>query len=94
MLLFQKEKVRNDASQCMTTCSQVVDDMAVTYVTSRSGALNLLQRKIPNASVKMATVQQKARLWFHESKSIVTVQRRFRLQYRNCQSPCKNYIKC
>ncbi|GBO25731.1 hypothetical protein AVEN_188406-1 [Araneus ventricosus] len=35
----------------------------------------------------MATAQQKARLWFHESKSIVLVQRRFRLEYRNCRSP-------
>ncbi|GBL91566.1 hypothetical protein AVEN_23628-1 [Araneus ventricosus] len=35
----------------------------------------------------MTTVKQKARLWFHESKSIVTVQRHFRLEYRNCQSP-------
>ncbi|GBN50703.1 hypothetical protein AVEN_170793-1 [Araneus ventricosus] len=26
-------------------------------------------------------------LWFHESKSIVTVQRRFRFGYSNCQSP-------
>ncbi|GBM35818.1 hypothetical protein AVEN_43509-1 [Araneus ventricosus] len=38
-----------------------------------------------NASVKMATVQQTTRLWFYESKSIVTVQRRFRLEYRNCR---------
>ncbi|GBM78345.1 hypothetical protein AVEN_27940-1 [Araneus ventricosus] len=59
-------------------------------------ALNLLQRKIPNARVKRATVYQKvplARLWFHESKSIVTVQRRFRLEYQNFQSPNKNSIK-
>ncbi|GBM11727.1 Sodium/potassium-transporting ATPase subunit alpha [Araneus ventricosus] len=35
----------------------------------------------------MATVQQKARLWFHEIKSFATVQRCFRLEYRNCQSP-------
>ncbi|GBO29766.1 hypothetical protein AVEN_70022-1 [Araneus ventricosus] len=44
----------------------------------------------------MATVQQKAhlsRLWFHESKSILKVQRCFRLEYRYCQSPSKNYIK-
>ncbi|GBM34713.1 hypothetical protein AVEN_258558-1, partial [Araneus ventricosus] len=42
------------------------------------------------ASVKMATVQQKSRLarfWFHESKSIVSVQRCFCLEYRSCQSP-------
>ncbi|GBM62574.1 hypothetical protein AVEN_95552-1 [Araneus ventricosus] len=41
-------------------------------------------------------MQQKTRLvclWFHKSKSIVTVQRRFRLEYRNCQSPSKNSIK-
>ncbi|GBL89535.1 hypothetical protein AVEN_87869-1, partial [Araneus ventricosus] len=41
----------------------------------------------------MATVQQKARLWFHESESIVTVQRCFRLGYRNCRFPSKNSIK-
>ncbi|GBM20109.1 hypothetical protein AVEN_268425-1 [Araneus ventricosus] len=44
----------------------------------------------------MATVQQKVRLlrlWFHESKSIVTVQRCFRLEYRNCQSPSNDSIK-
>ncbi|GBM95238.1 hypothetical protein AVEN_162464-1 [Araneus ventricosus] len=41
----------------------------------------------------MATVQQKAGLCFHESKSIVTVQRLFRLEYRNFQSPRKNSIK-
>ncbi|GBM21872.1 hypothetical protein AVEN_32858-1 [Araneus ventricosus] len=41
----------------------------------RYDSANLLQWEIPNASVKMATVQQKARLWFPESKSIVTVQR-------------------
>ncbi|GBM46778.1 hypothetical protein AVEN_6058-1 [Araneus ventricosus] len=35
----------------------------------------------------MATAQQKERLWFHESKLIVTVQRIIRLEYRNCQSP-------
>ncbi|GBN68578.1 hypothetical protein AVEN_195972-1 [Araneus ventricosus] len=43
----------------------------------------------------MATVQQKARLtrlWFYESKSIATVQRHFRLQYRNCHSPSQNSI--
>ncbi|GBO16143.1 hypothetical protein AVEN_33535-1, partial [Araneus ventricosus] len=57
------------------------------------GVINLWQREIPNASVKTATVQQTARLWFYESKSIVTVQRRFRLEYRNCQSPNKNSIK-
>ncbi|GBM27535.1 hypothetical protein AVEN_257849-1 [Araneus ventricosus] len=62
-------------------------------VTRRYGALNLLQREIPKASVKMATVQQKARLWFHESKSIVTAQRRFRFECRNCQSSSKNSIK-
>ncbi|GBN83577.1 hypothetical protein AVEN_223066-1 [Araneus ventricosus] len=39
----------------------------------------------------MATFQQKARFWFHESESIATVQRRFR--YRNCWSPSKNSIK-
>ncbi|GBN77451.1 hypothetical protein AVEN_22972-1 [Araneus ventricosus] len=33
-----------------------------------------------NGSAKMATVQQKASLWFHESKSIVTVQRIIRLE--------------
>ncbi|GBL88636.1 hypothetical protein AVEN_195632-1 [Araneus ventricosus] len=40
----------------------------------------------------MATVQQKARLtriWFHDSKSIVTVQRRFRLEYRNGLFPSR-----
>ncbi|GBM56320.1 hypothetical protein AVEN_205273-1 [Araneus ventricosus] len=41
----------------------------------------------------MATVQQTARLWFHKSKSIVTVQRRFHLEYRNYQSLSKNSIK-
>ncbi|GBM56593.1 Feline leukemia virus subgroup C receptor-related protein 2, partial [Araneus ventricosus] len=44
----------------------------------------------------MATVQQKARLthlWFHRSKSVVTVRRCFRPEYRNCQSPSKNSIK-
>ncbi|GBO32927.1 hypothetical protein AVEN_116860-1 [Araneus ventricosus] len=41
----------------------------------------------------MATVQQKVRLWFHESKPIVTVQRRFCLEYRNCHSTSKNSIK-
>ncbi|GBM24563.1 hypothetical protein AVEN_217136-1 [Araneus ventricosus] len=41
----------------------------------------------------MATAQQKARVWFHENKSIVTVQRCFRLEYRSCQSPSKNSIK-
>ncbi|GBN66613.1 hypothetical protein AVEN_184518-1 [Araneus ventricosus] len=35
----------------------------------------------------MATVQQKVCLWFHGNKSIVTVQRIIRLEYRNCQSP-------
>ncbi|GBM01044.1 hypothetical protein AVEN_227078-1 [Araneus ventricosus] len=40
----------------------------------------------------MATVQQKARLWFQESQSIETVQRIIRLEYRNCQSPSKNSI--
>ncbi|GBN47449.1 hypothetical protein AVEN_149415-1, partial [Araneus ventricosus] len=34
----------------------------------------------------MANVQQKARLWFHESKSTITVQGIIRLEYRNCQS--------
>ncbi|GBL69239.1 hypothetical protein AVEN_238131-1 [Araneus ventricosus] len=54
-----------------------------------------MQRAIPNASVEMATVQQEAsetRLWFHESKSILTVQSHFRLQYRNSRSPSKNSI--
>ncbi|GBO16592.1 hypothetical protein AVEN_222935-1, partial [Araneus ventricosus] len=46
-----------------------------------------------NASVKMATVKQKARLWFHESSPIVIVQRIIRLEYRNCQSSSKNFIK-
>ncbi|GBM89174.1 hypothetical protein AVEN_261174-1 [Araneus ventricosus] len=41
----------------------------------------------------MTIVQQKERLWCQESKLIVTVQRRFRLEYRNCQSPGKNTIK-
>ncbi|GBM74497.1 hypothetical protein AVEN_25414-1 [Araneus ventricosus] len=41
----------------------------------------------------MATVQQKTCLWFHRSKSIVTIQRRFRLEYRNCRSPSKSSIK-
>ncbi|GBL78969.1 hypothetical protein AVEN_48933-1 [Araneus ventricosus] len=50
--------------------------------------LNLLQRKNPNASVKIATVQQKACL-FHKSKSNATVQRCFRLEYQNFQSPSK-----
>ncbi|GBM63858.1 hypothetical protein AVEN_69871-1 [Araneus ventricosus] len=53
----------------------------------------MLQREISNANFKMATVQQKARLWFHESKLGVTVQRCFRLECRNCQSPSKNSIK-
>ncbi|GBM05040.1 hypothetical protein AVEN_60229-1 [Araneus ventricosus] len=61
-------------------------------------ALNLLQPEIPNISVKMATVQQKARLehlWFHESKSIVTVQRCFCLEYRNCHSPSRVFnLRC
>ncbi|GBN74469.1 hypothetical protein AVEN_201967-1 [Araneus ventricosus] len=64
-------------------------DFFFKYVTCLYGALNLLQRKIPNASVKIATVEQKAhvaRLCFNESKSIVTVQRCFNLEYRNCQS--------
>ncbi|GBM74910.1 hypothetical protein AVEN_67640-1 [Araneus ventricosus] len=52
----------------------------------------MLLRKISNICVKMATVQQKARLWFHESKPIVTSQIRFRLEYRNCRSPSKNFI--
>ncbi|GBM19958.1 hypothetical protein AVEN_164899-1 [Araneus ventricosus] len=53
-------------------------------------ALNLLKREIPNTSVEMATVQQKARLerlCFHENKSIATVERRFRLEYQNGRSP-------
>ncbi|GBM39973.1 hypothetical protein AVEN_142246-1 [Araneus ventricosus] len=41
----------------------------------------------------MATVKQKACLWFHESSPIVIVQRIIRLEYRNCQSPSKNFIK-
>ncbi|GBN27114.1 hypothetical protein AVEN_274370-1 [Araneus ventricosus] len=41
----------------------------------------------------MATAQQKARLWFHENKSFIIVQRRFRLEYRNCRSPRKNSIR-
>ncbi|GBM32170.1 hypothetical protein AVEN_108136-1 [Araneus ventricosus] len=45
------------------------------------------------ASVKMATVQQMAHLWFYKSKSIVTVERCFCLEYRNCQSRSKNFIK-
>ncbi|GBO41952.1 hypothetical protein AVEN_98057-1, partial [Araneus ventricosus] len=52
----------------------------------RRDALNLLQRESPNASVRMAAVQQKARLArlsFRECKSIVTVQRIIRLEYRN-----------
>ncbi|GBN57479.1 hypothetical protein AVEN_146861-1 [Araneus ventricosus] len=32
-------------------------------------------------------------LWLHESKSIVTVRRRFRLEYRNGRSPSKNSNK-
>ncbi|GBM49172.1 hypothetical protein AVEN_148091-1 [Araneus ventricosus] len=56
-------------------------------------ALNLPQLYIPNASVKMATLQQKARLWFHESNSIATVQRCVRIEYRDRQSPIKNFIK-
>ncbi|KAG8242666.1 hypothetical protein J6590_061240 [Homalodisca vitripennis] len=42
----------------------------------------------------MASVQEKARcvLWFHESRSVITVQRRFRLEYgRN--PPSNNSIK-
>ncbi|GBN35227.1 hypothetical protein AVEN_23509-1 [Araneus ventricosus] len=42
----------------------------------------------PNVSVKMATVQQKARLWFQESISIVAVEN------RNCNYPSKNSIEC
>ncbi|GBL87743.1 hypothetical protein AVEN_81352-1 [Araneus ventricosus] len=64
---------------------------------SHNGSLNLLQRENHYASVKMATVQHKARLellWFHEGKLIVRVQRHFRAEYRNCQSPLKNSIKC
>ncbi|GBM95460.1 hypothetical protein AVEN_55005-1 [Araneus ventricosus] len=56
--------------------------------------LNLPQREIPKASVKMATVQQKTRLWFHGSKSVVTVQRNFRLEYLNGRSSSKNSIQC
>ncbi|GBL91578.1 putative cytochrome P450 6a14, partial [Araneus ventricosus] len=41
----------------------------------------------------MATVQEKARIWFHESKSIVTIQRIVRLEYGNCQPPSKNFMK-
>ncbi|GBN41638.1 hypothetical protein AVEN_109102-1 [Araneus ventricosus] len=63
----------------------------------RHRTLNLLQQKIPNASVMMATVQQKAHfasLWFHHSKSIVRVKRCFHLEYRNCQSSSKNSKRC
>ncbi|GBM01249.1 hypothetical protein AVEN_170308-1 [Araneus ventricosus] len=59
----------------------------------RYSALNMLQREITNASVKIPTMQQKARIWFHESGLIVTVQRCFRLEYRNYQSPSKNSIE-
>ncbi|GBM46643.1 hypothetical protein AVEN_274141-1 [Araneus ventricosus] len=59
----------------------------------RYGALNLQQQKIPNTSVKMDTVQQKERLWFHKSKSIVTVQRCFLLEYQNCQPPSKSWYE-
>ncbi|GBL90068.1 hypothetical protein AVEN_202005-1 [Araneus ventricosus] len=53
------------------------------------------QREIPNTRFKMAAVQQKTRLarLFLESKSFVTVQRRFRLEYRNCRCSSKNSIK-
>ncbi|GBL89751.1 hypothetical protein AVEN_104688-1 [Araneus ventricosus] len=46
--------------------------------------------------VKMANVQQKTRLvrfCIHDSKSIVTVRRRLRLEYRNRRSPSKNSSK-
>lgn len=33
-------------------------------------------------------------LWFHESKSVVTVQRRFHLEYSNRRPPSKDTIKC
>ncbi|GBN58135.1 hypothetical protein AVEN_27591-1 [Araneus ventricosus] len=59
----------------------------------RYAALYLQQQEIPNSSVKIATVQQKARPWLHENKSIVTVQMCFRLHYRNCQSQSKDSIK-
>ncbi|GBL91606.1 Transposable element Tcb1 transposase [Araneus ventricosus] len=42
---------------------------------SKSAAAEIL-----NASVKIATVQQTARLWCFESKSIVTVQKHFSLR--------------
>ncbi|GBM08645.1 hypothetical protein AVEN_52480-1 [Araneus ventricosus] len=58
----------------------------------RYGALNLLQRVIQNTIIKMATVQQKARFCFYGSKSIVTVQRCFHIEDRNCPSPSKNSI--
>ncbi|GBM33548.1 hypothetical protein AVEN_22244-1, partial [Araneus ventricosus] len=47
----------------------------------RYAVLNLLLWMIPNASIEITTVQKKAMcfLCFHESKSIVTVPRRFRL---------------
>nr|GBM17645.1 hypothetical protein AVEN_196910-1 [Araneus ventricosus] len=76
--------------------SEPILNIQLAQITRRYGDLNLLQREIPNASVKMATLQQKApltRLWFHESKPFVTVQTRFRLEYRNCRSPSKNSIK-
>ncbi|GBN25900.1 hypothetical protein AVEN_99851-1 [Araneus ventricosus] len=63
-------------------------------VTLRYGVLNL--SSVIQTSVKMATVQQKARMarfWFHESKSTVSVQRIIWLEYRNCRSPDKNSIK-
>ncbi|GBN21570.1 Putative ubiquitin carboxyl-terminal hydrolase 50 [Araneus ventricosus] len=62
-------------------------------VTHRYGSLNRLLRKFRYAEAKMAIVQQKARLWFLESKSIATVQRIIRLEYRNYRSPNKNFIK-
>ncbi|GBO11197.1 hypothetical protein AVEN_219735-1 [Araneus ventricosus] len=52
-------------------------------VTSRYGSINMLEREISKGNVKMVALQQTARLWFHESKSIVTVQSRFRLEYQN-----------
>ncbi|GBO26933.1 hypothetical protein AVEN_242623-1 [Araneus ventricosus] len=53
----------------------------------------MLQREIPNTSIKMATVQQKARLWFPRKQINCKSQRCFRLEYRKCQFPRKNSIK-
>ncbi|GBN99907.1 hypothetical protein AVEN_50830-1, partial [Araneus ventricosus] len=62
-------------------------------VTCCYGALNLLQREIPDASSKISNVQQKVRLWFHESKPIITVQRIIRLKYGKYRPPSKTSIK-